>query len=185
MSARPLGLRSFVLVGHSFGAVTACVYAAEHPTVVTSLVLVDGGPANHTRPGSLKNPPLTFATPAAAAAALTPSLPNGFPNWYLDARFRTLPDGTLTWRSDMAGRVEWSRAGGEPLIPGLWPHVEMLSMRTIVLHGASSPLFPRETAVRMTEVSPVIQLVEVEGAGHFVHIDRPDAVVAAVEALTS
>ena len=85
----------------------------------------------------------------------------------------------------MVGRVEWSRAGGEPLIPGLWPHVEMLSMPTIVLHGASSPLFPRETAVRMTEVSPVIQLVEVEGAGHFVHIDRPDAVVAAVEALTS
>ena len=36
----------------------------------------------------------------------------------------------------------------------------------------------------MTEVSPVIQLVEVEGAGHFVHIDRPDAVVAAVEGLT-
>ena len=34
-------------------------------------------------------------------------------------------------------------------------------------------------------MSPAIQLVEVEGAGHFVHIDRPDAVVAAVEAANS
>jgi len=180
-----LGLPSFVLVGHSFGAVTACLYAAENPTIVRGLVLIDEGPANHTRPASLEDPPLTFATRAAAAAALARSLPNGFPDWYLDARFTTLPDGVLTWRSDMAGRVEWSHGGGEPLIPGLWPYVEMLSMPTIVLHGESSPLFPRETAVRMTEVSPAIQLVDVEGAGHFVHIDRPDAVVAAVEALTA
>lgn len=180
-----LALSSFVLVGHSFGAVTACLYAAERPEAVNGLVLVDGGPASHTRPSSLENPPLSFATRDAAAAALARSLPQGFPDWYLDARFTTSPDGTLTWRSDMQGRVEWSRAGGEPLLPGLWPYVEMLSMPTIVLHGARSPLFPRETAVKMTEVNPVIRLVDVEGAGHFVHIDRPDAVLDAVAALSA
>jgi pimeloyl-ACP methyl ester carboxylesterase len=176
----PLGLDRFALVGHSFGAVTACVYAAEHPDAVSAVVLLDGGPADHVRPASLENPPLSFASRDAAAAALARSLPHGFPDWYFDARFDTQPDGSLTWRSDMRGRVRWSADGGEPLIPALWPYVEALQAPTLVLRGEESPLFPRENAVRMTEVNPLVRLVEIPGAAHFVHIDRPDAVVAAI-----
>jgi pimeloyl-ACP methyl ester carboxylesterase len=175
-----LGLARFALAGHSFGAVAACIYAAEHPDVVTRLVLIDGGPADHTRPSSLDDPPLAFATRDRAAAALRRLLPHGFPDWYLDTRFATRSDGTLAWRSDMAGRVEWSRRGGEPLIPGLWPYVEALRMPTTVLHGGDSPLFSHENAVRMTQVNPNVRLVDVPGAGHFVHIDRPDAVLEAL-----
>jgi pimeloyl-ACP methyl ester carboxylesterase len=175
-----LGLERFALAGHSFGAVAACVYAAEHPEVVAALVLIDGGPADHTRPSSLDDPPLVFATRDDAARALSRLLPSGFPDWYLDTRFVTEPDGTLAWRCDMAGRVEWSRRGGEPLIPGLWPYVEALRTPTIVLHGDDSPLFRREDAVRMTQVNPNVRLVDVPGAGHFVHLDRPDAVLEAL-----
>ncbi len=175
-----LQLAHFVLVGHSFGAVAACIYAAEHPDVVSALVLLDGGPAEHARPASLRNPPLELASRAAAATALARSLPRGFPEWYLDARFETLPDGTLTWRSDMRGRVHWSRDGGEPLVPGLWPYVEALRVPTLVLHGEASLLFPRETAVRMTEANPLVRLVDVPDAGHFVHIEQPGHVVAAI-----
>jgi pimeloyl-ACP methyl ester carboxylesterase len=175
-----LGLSHFVLAGHSLGAVVACVYAAEHPDLVRSLVLIDGGPADHTRPSSLDDPPLAFATRDHAAAALGRLLPNGFPDWYLDTRFAMRDDGTFEWRSDIAGRVEWSRRGGEPLIPGLWPYVEALGMPTTVLRGDDSPLFTRENAVRMTQVNPNVRLVDVPGAGHFVHIDRPDAVLEAL-----
>jgi pimeloyl-ACP methyl ester carboxylesterase len=175
-----LGLARFALAGHSLGAVAACVYAAERPDVVTSLVLIDGGPADHTRPSSLDDPPLAFATRDHAAAALRRMLPHGFPDWYLDTRFATRDDGSLEWRSDIAGRVEWSRRGGEPLIPGLWPYVEALRMPTAVLRGDDSPLFRREDAVRMTQVNPNVRLVDVPRAGHFLHIDRPDAVLEAL-----
>jgi pimeloyl-ACP methyl ester carboxylesterase len=177
---RALGLEGFALVGHSFGAVTACVYASEHPDVVSAVVLLDGGPADHVRPASLRNPPLELASRDEAAAVLARSLPRGFPDWYLDARFETLPDGRLTWRSDMRGRVQWSRDGGEPLIPGLWPYVEALRAPTLVLHGEESLLFPRENAVRMTEVNPLVRLLDVPNAGHFVHIEQPGRVVAAI-----
>jgi pimeloyl-ACP methyl ester carboxylesterase len=177
------GLRAFALVGHSFGAVAACVYAAEHPDAVTSLVLVDGGPADRTRPSSLEDPPRAFATRADAARSLSRLLPRGFPDWYLDSRFETLGDGSLVWRSDIDGRVAWAHAGGEPLVPRLWPFVEALQTPTIVLHGDESPLFPRETAVRMTGLNPRVRLVDVPRAGHFVHLDRPDAVLAAIEEL--
>jgi pimeloyl-ACP methyl ester carboxylesterase len=180
---RALRLERFTLAGHSFGAVAACVYAAEHPETVTGLVLIDGGPADHTRPSSLDHPPLSFASRPDAEAALGRLLPFGFPEWYLDTRFATRADGTLEWRCDMAGRVEWSRRGGEPLIPRLWPFVERLRAPTTVLHGGESPLFPRANAVRMTEVNPLVRMVDVPGAGHFVHLDRPDAVLAALEEL--
>jgi pimeloyl-ACP methyl ester carboxylesterase len=174
------GLERFALVGHSFGAVVTCLYAAEHPDVVGAVVLIDGGPADHVRPASLEDPPLSFATRDGAAAALRVLLPRGFPDWYLDTRFDTHPDGTLTWRSDMAGRVEWSRNGGEPLLRGLWPYVEALRAPTLVLHGAESTLFPLERALRMRKVNPRVRVVDVPAAGHFVHIDRPDVVLAEI-----
>jgi pimeloyl-ACP methyl ester carboxylesterase len=177
-----LGLDSFALAGHSFGAVSACIYAAEHADVVTGLVLIDGGPADHTRPSSLDHPPLVFATRDDAARALSRLLPRGFPDWYLDTRFETGADSSLRWRSDIEGRVAWAHAGGEPLIRGLWPFVEALRMPTVVLHGDESPLFPRANAVRMTELNANVRLVDVPAAGHFVHLDRPDAVVEALAA---
>jgi pimeloyl-ACP methyl ester carboxylesterase len=177
-----LGIARFALLGHSFGAVAACVYAATYPAVVGALVMVDGGPADHVRPASLHDPPLLFETREAAAEALARSLPRGYPSWYLDSRFVTLPDQTLTWHSDMAGRVAWSKAGGEPLIKGLWPYVEKLQARTLVLRGADSPLFPLDNAVKMTRVNPHVRLVDVPHAGHFVHIDQPEVFVAVVDA---
>jgi esterase len=175
-----LALSRFAIVGHSFGAVAACVYAADRPGAVTGVVLLDGGPADHTRPASLDDPPLFFASRNHAAAALAVMLPRGFPDWYLNSRFETLSDGTLTWRSDMAGRVEWSRAGGEPLIRGLWPYVEAIRSPTLVVHGADSALFPLATAVRMAEVNPLVRVLDVPDAGHFVHIDQPAVVLRAI-----
>jgi pimeloyl-ACP methyl ester carboxylesterase len=175
-----LDLDRLALVGHSFGAVAGCLYAARRPDVVTHLVLVDGGPANRTRPSTLDDPPLVFATRAEAARAVARLVPRGIPDWYLDERFATQVDGTLTWRSDIAGRIEWSRAGGEPLIPGLWPYVEALAMPTLVVRGSESPLFSAETAARMAERNPLVRVVEVADAGHFVHLDQPDALVAAI-----
>jgi pimeloyl-ACP methyl ester carboxylesterase len=102
------------------------------------------------------------------------------PDWYLDERFVTRADGMLAWRSDIVGRVEWSRAGGEPLIPGLWPYVEALAVPTLVLRGADSPLFPAETAARMAAINPLVRVLEVPDAGHFVHLDQPDVLVDAV-----
>jgi pimeloyl-ACP methyl ester carboxylesterase len=178
---RPLlGLDRFALAGHSFGAVAGCLYAAERPEAVTRLVLVDGGPADHTRPSSLHDPPLVFATRADAARAVSKLVPRGVPDWYLDERFVTRADGMLAWRSDIVGRVEWSRAGGEPLIPGLWPYVEALAVPTLVLRGADSPLFPAETAARMAAINPLVRVLEVPDAGHFVHLDQPDVLVDAV-----
>ena len=175
-----LGLDRFFLAGHSLGAITACVYVARHPEHVTACVMEDGGPADHTRPSSLESPTIVFDSDEHALAALGKSLPRGIPGWVLDSRFRRLDDGRLTWRSDIAGRVRWSAAGGEPLIRGLWPYVEAIGSPTLVVRGRESPLFKREYAERMVEVNAMIQLVEIADAGHLVHCEQPQAFNAAV-----
>jgi pimeloyl-ACP methyl ester carboxylesterase len=175
-----LGLETFDLVGHSLGAVTACVLAARRPERVRRCVMEDGGPADHTRPSSLENPTIVFDSAEHALAALAKSLLRGVPEWVPASRFRELDDGRLTWRSDIAGRVRWSAAGGEPFIMGLWPSVEGMCCPTLVVRGAESPLFKIEYAERMTAVNPMISLVTIPGAGHFVHCEQPAAFLEAV-----
>ena len=102
------------------------------------------------------------------------------PDWVPASGFRALDDGRLTWRSDIEGRVRWSAAGGEPLIPGLWPYVEAMRCPTLVVRGAESPLFTVEYAERMTAVNPMIRLVTIPDAGHLVHCEQPAAFLDAV-----
>ena len=143
-------------------------------------VMEDGGPADHTRPSSLENPTIVFESTEHARAALAKSLPRGVPDWVSGLALPRLDDGRLTWRSDIAGRVRWSAAGGEPLITGLWPYVEAIRSPTLVVRGAESPLFKREYAERMAELNPMIRLVTIPDAGHLVHCEQPEAFTAAV-----
>ncbi|HEX4520673.1 MAG TPA: alpha/beta hydrolase [Gaiellaceae bacterium] len=175
-----LGIGELTLVGHSLGAVSACVYTARNPGRVVACVMEDGGPADHTRPSSLESPTLVFDSEAHALAALGKSLPRGVPGWVLESRFHRLDDGRLTWRSDIAGRVRWSAEGGEPLIMGLWPSVEAITSPTLVVRGAESPLFKIDYAERMVELNPMISLVTIPDAGHLVHCEQPEAFTAAV-----
>ena len=147
---------------------------------VIACVMEDGGPADHTRPSSLESPTIVFESDEHALAALGKMLPRGVPAWVLDSRFSRLDDGRLTWRSDIAGRVRWSAAGGEPLIRGLWPYVEAIRSPTLVVRGRESPLFKREYAERMLEVNAMIRLVEIPDAGHLVHCEQPEAFAGAV-----
>jgi len=167
-----LDLASFVLVGHSLGAVAACVYAVRHPEQVRACVMEDGGPADHTKPSALDNDPTVVFDSAEEALA---ALPRGLAAWVAETRFRRLDDGRVTWRSDLAGRVRWAQGGGEPLIPGLWPYVEALRCPTLVVRGADSPLFRADYARRMAELNPMIRLVEIPQAGHLVHCVQPQA----------
>lgn len=176
-----LGLGRYVLAGHSLGAVAAVLHAAEHPAELRAVVLEDGGPADRTSPPSLPATPLSFASGEEALAYLRPAARHRLPGWLVDTRFRADGD-RLVWRADMEGRIRWADAGGEPLLPALWPHVERMAVPALLVRGAESSPFPREVAERMAASNPLIRLVEIPEAGHLVHYEQPDAFAAEVRA---
>lgn len=84
------------------------------------------------------------------------------------------PDGSFTWRSDIAGLVR-SRADPDPIREGgLWPEVESLRSPTLVLRGGRSKRIDAEAAARMQATNPRLKAIEYPEADHWLHQDEPD-----------
>lgn len=189
-----LGLDSFVLGGHSFGAVVGLVYAARYVEHVERLVLFDGGPVpdrspeDRARLGSrITDLPLEFASWEAALAwqrARNPAIREELHQRLANNHFVRQADGRVTWRSDVPGQVKWARAG-DPLMQNQWPFVEALQCPTLVVRGGASPLFGAPIVQRMLETNPRVSAVEIPDAGHSVHHEKPTEVIAAVRQFLS
>jgi esterase len=179
-----LGLPRAAVVGHSLGAAAACLLAARRPDLVSRLVLEDGGPRDGApRPRIFDEPvPSEFASRQEALEylAATGVGGRGRASWVLETRFAEHADGRLAWRADVAGAARWAAAGGEPLIRTLWDEVPRLACPTLVVRGGESTVFPPDVPPRMAELNPVVSHVEIAGAGHGVHYERPAAFVEAL-----
>jgi pimeloyl-ACP methyl ester carboxylesterase len=189
-----LGLDHIVLAGHSFGAVVGLGYAARYPLHVERLVLLDGGPVPDRSPAeraarmpALAQIPLEFASWQAALEwqrARNPAIVDEFHLQLAQNHFARQPDGSVTWRSDLRGQVKWSREG-DPLMADQWPFVRALECPTLVIRGGSSPLFGADIARRMVETNSRVSVVEIPGAGHSVHHEKPAEVIAAMRQFLS
>jgi esterase len=184
-----LGLERVVIVGHSFGAVVGLAYAAGCPERVDRLVLLDGGPVSErssversARRSPLAGIPLSFPNWEAAVAwqrARNPAIAELLQQRLADNHFVGDSDGRVTWRSDVAGQVKWS-SEGDPQFDDQWPFVVAVQCPTLVVRGGASPLFGVAIATQMADTNRRIRVVEVAGAGHSVHHEKPSEVIAAV-----
>ncbi|GAQ59789.1 alpha/beta fold hydrolase [Streptomyces scabiei] len=179
-----LGLERFVLLGHSMGGTTACVYAARHPERVGAAVVEDIGPGSSLSGAGAErirrevaDTPRDFPSRELARAYWRGIRPN-ISEDALDSRLRhTLaPDeeGRWRWKFDLAG-IAAARLDADPARQvDLWPYVEALRCPTLVVRGGESDFLPAATAAEMARRNPRIRTVEVPGAGHYVHDDAPD-----------
>lgn len=176
-----LGLQPFLMVGHSMGGSIALAYAARNPAKVRRLVLVDSGArmpaavaAARAQPHLAANRPLSFTTRAEAERHVRSELPEAARNRPLDYGIMERPDGSFTWRSDIAGLLR-ARAIPDPIRDGgLWPQVESLRSPTLVLRGGRSKVIDPETAKRMEAANPRLKVTEYPEAHHWLHQDEPD-----------
>ncbi len=179
-----LDLRDAVLVGHSVGGRYAWSYAVQHPDSVSALVIVDIDPDAH-------NP----QTDADIAASL-----GGQRSWrnldevveYLRIRqTHSGDDSTLTQqaialtkydsdtgftlKADIRTLTEYER-------PDIWNSWRQISCPVLLVRGRQSKLLDHRTAVRMREALPTgnMRLAEIDGGGHWFHMDFPGAFEATV-----
>jgi pimeloyl-ACP methyl ester carboxylesterase len=61
-----------------------------------------------------------------------------------------------------------------------WPFVEALECPTLVVRGGASALFGTAIVERMLQSSSRVVAVEIPGAGHSVHHEKPGEVIDAI-----
>lgn len=171
-----------VLVGHSMGGKVAMITALNHPEQVSGLVVVDIAPGHSVQVD-------TFTPLVAAMRALDLSTLGSRAE--ADERLRTdVPDDAvrlfLLQNLRRKGGWHWqpnlALLGDSLAAIGDWPQVTAPPYPGPVLWlaGERSPYVRPEHAPEMERLFPSVRKVVVPGAGHWVHADAPDVVIAAL-----
>jgi pimeloyl-ACP methyl ester carboxylesterase len=170
----------FDLVGHSLGGRVALAAALLQPERVGEVVLLDiaPGPTVLHETGAVAE--LFAQAPARSARRedmrsflLAHGLAPALAEWLL-TNLVAGPDG-YGWRVD---REALRRLGPAIAAPDLWGAVERPGARVRCVRGALSAYVSDADAARLRAAGAPVTTVE--GAGHFVHVDRPGAVLAAL-----
>lgn len=182
---RRLGGRRIVLVGHSMGGKVAMALALRHPDLLDGLVVIDippdrsaGGYGFAGYLDALLALPLDRLSSRADAdrhlgAAVADPVVRDFLLQNLHRHghgWRWLPNLAVL-RAHIARVSGWPDAWGAPWRgPVLW------------LRGADSPYVRDAHRPAMRALFPAVRLVTIKHAGHWVHADRPQAVIASLSA---
>ena len=173
-----LGFSEMVLVGHSVGGRYAWTYAAEHPSRVSALVVldIDPDPMNpqlQRDVDAYRAEPLVWDTIDAVVDRLRKRqtyTSDEVLRHQANHLTRQRSDGKLVWKSDARVMDEQER-------PDLWDSWRRISCPTLIVRGRQSAHLTHEAAVKMREALPgsVVRLAELDGGGHWFHQDFPGA----------
>jgi len=173
------------LVGYSMGGRFALAYAARNPEQVRRLVLESASPGLEAEEERAERRTLDEAL---ARLIETEGIGAFVERWEAQELFdsqRALPaEARATHRARRLLNNPRSLAAslrglGTGALPSYWGSLPGLRIPVLVLVGALDRKFAAIGA-RMVELLPDARLVSVAGAGHAVHLERPDAWLGAV-----
>lgn len=156
------------LVGHSMGGLHAWCLAAERPDLVSAVVVEDMAPDFRGRTTGPWEPwasalPVVFESEDAVLGEFGPVAGR----YFLDAFDRVEAGWQLHGRAEHWVQIaaEWGRRD-------YWQQWEATRVPTLLIEAANS-VTPTGQMMRMHETGHRASYVEVPGAGHLVHDDRP------------
>ncbi|MPZ99843.1 MAG: alpha/beta fold hydrolase [Dehalococcoidia bacterium] len=181
-----LGLRSVTLVGHSMGGANAICYAAEHPEVVSALIVIEAAP-EVLRSGveglrRMMASAEEFTSMEEATDAFRPFFPYATTE-QLDRRARAAltegAGGALTWDFDPIFRDPMARPPepdpGQRRLADLWDCVDRVQCPTMIVRGAETDMLTPEAIQRLHRRIPGSRVSLIEDAGHPVPTDQPSS----------
>ena len=171
------------LVGHSLGGRVALLARARQPAAVAGVVLLDIGPGAVADLGGLQSLyESLLAAPAAvssrdqmrnyfAAGGFAPALVE----WLLMNLAATPGGGPYTWRIDRAALAALQRDHRDL---DLWPAAAAAAAagQLACVRAANSTFVSLDDAERLRRLGAQVETLA--GAGHFIHIDQPAALLA-------
>lgn len=171
---RALGVDRFVLIGHSMGGKVALAIAARRPVGLRTLVLLAPSPPTAEPIAEDERAALIagWAEYSVASQTLAGTTARPLP----DERRRVAIDDMM--RAGKAAWTAWLEGGSREDISA---EVAAIEVPAVILSGTcdsvlSTEIIRREVAVRL----PVAAVVTVEGAGHLLPLEAPEAVARAI-----
>lgn len=178
-----LGLDRPVVLGHSMGGKTAMTAALMRPESIGALIVADIAPAPyvHSHLSLVRTMQAIDLTQvhrrADADAALADAAPEPAMREFL-LQNMVFEDGRARWRinldaiaANMGALIGWTLPNGVRVYdgPSLFVHGGKSSYVTAAHHDGIRRLFPAAS------------IVTIDGAGHWIHADRPGEFLACVE----
>jgi pimeloyl-ACP methyl ester carboxylesterase len=164
-----LGLEKGTLVGHSMGGATALDFALRYPEGLAGLVLVGSGARLRVAPAILDGIRQDFqaAVRLICDYAYAPDAPEQLKREGRRQMGRTHPDVLY---GDFAVCDAFD----------VMVRLDEIRCPTLVICGTADRLTPPKYSTYLRDNIPGAQLVLVEGAGHMVMLERPEAVSQAI-----
>jgi pimeloyl-ACP methyl ester carboxylesterase len=174
------GLESVTLLGHSMGGKTAMQTALSYPDLVDRLIVVDMAPTAYPPHHEDLLAALARIDPSAYddRDAIDAELAEDVPSWAI----RQFLLKNLKYDGD---RYEWTmnlealRAHYDEIIAEL-PADRVYEGPTLFIRGETSDYVTDDDRAAIRRRFPSADLVTIDGAGHWVHADAPDAFADAV-----
>ncbi|HEY8280350.1 MAG TPA: alpha/beta hydrolase [Bdellovibrionota bacterium] len=164
------------VVGHSMGGRVALRFASMHPGRTASLTMEDSGTRAFPERVSwiqnlLGSIPTPFPDRDSARRFFTDNFRSDpITGGFLHANLEPKENGSLDWRFYAPGMVETIEKGRAVSAMSEFANI---NAPTLVVRGSRSVEFPADEAAEMAAARSGISLVTIEGAGHYVHAEKP------------
>jgi pimeloyl-ACP methyl ester carboxylesterase len=184
--ADKLGIDTFSIAGSSLGSRVALKYAATHVGRVDKIALLDLSfemprEASDAMIHAHQTRPRTFAD-LDEALAFSRTLPQrrAFADPVhletLKGDLRTRQDGRLEWRYDKAAAIETLSVAARDM----WADVKAVEAEVLLLRGEHSDVLLPTALARMQSDFRHVEITTIEGAGHSIWGDNPEATTDAL-----
>lgn len=173
-----LGLKDVVLVGHSMGGKTAMAFAQRWPELLKHLVVLDISPKEHANNHAhiiqaLRTADLGHGrTRKDVEAHVAQYVKEPGVVQFLLKNLYWKEDGQLAWRMN----VEGLHRDLDAILAAIGP--ETVRVPTLFIRGGQSDYILREDIPAIREQFPNSRVETIPFAGHWVHAQAPDEVIA-------
>lgn len=194
--ANDLGLKKFFLAGHSMGGNTAIAFASRWPEMLYGLLVADISPfTGEKRKSATFNQQIAILKTILSVDLATIRSRNDAESVLLESisseKVRSLILKNLqrtsldkfSWKLNpraLYNNIESLMAGLDP--SELIKH-PITGFPVLFLKGSNSDYIVPEDMIRIRKIFPAAELIEIDGAGHWLHADRPDEVVRSFKIL--
>ncbi|MGF1552025.1 MAG: alpha/beta fold hydrolase, partial [Paracoccaceae bacterium] len=173
-----------VLLGHSMGGKAAMTLALTRPDLLAGLIVADIAPVPYDHPehadivAAMRGLDLDgVGKRSDADAPLSRAIPDPGVRAFVMQNL-AIEGGRARWRPNLD-----ALAAGMPAILGFPEETPepVYEGPTLFLHGAASDYAGPSTHARIRALFPEAEIEAVDGAGHWLHAEKPQAFVTAVD----